>query len=173
MKRLILLRHAKTEAWYDGVDDHSRALLMRGIADVQLVGARLLTDAWRADRALVSTARRARETWVAIAPHMQGTELVLVDDLYLAGPQEIEEVLVDRAGEGTVMVIGHNPGLHDLACQIVRQGGALNSELAARVFDRFPTSCAALFEAENDTGYRATGFKLVDVIRARDLRGQG
>lgn len=169
MKRLILLRHAKTEAWYEGVDDHGRALTARGHSDAARVGAELKRLGWGADVALVSTARRARETWTALAPFFPGARLDLVEALYLASPAMIEETLAGSDGE-RVLVIGHNPGLHDLACRITYRGGAGDEHSAARIYEKMPTSCAALFEADDNGAYAAHRFRLIDVVRARDLR---
>lgn len=169
MKRLILLRHAKTEAWFEGVDDHGRALVPRGQSDASQVAAEIRRLDWAPSLVLISTARRARETWSAMAPCFGSTDTELVEALYLASPPMIEDVLAgfDR---DCVMVIGHNPGLHDLACRITYRAGAADEHSAARIYDRMPTSCAALFEAEEAGPYSPTSFRLIDVIRAKDLR---
>ena len=172
MKRLILLRHAKTEPWYEGVDDHGRALIERGRLDAALVAGALVDEGWSPDLVLVSTARHARETWGAAVPVFPAARYQLEDNLYLAGAHGIEQVLADHDGAPTVMVIGHNPGMHDLACAILRVAGSQDHHSALRVTEKFPTGCAALFEAEEDGAYSPTGFKLAGVIRPKDLRGE-
>lgn len=170
MKRLIFLRHAKTEDWYEGVDDHGRALVPRGHQDAARVANALVEAGWLADHLLVSTSRRTRETTRAVVAAMPQVQVRFVDELYLASPETIEEILKAAPLEGCVMVIAHNPGLHDLTCDMARTGGAVDDEAKSQLFDKFPTSCAALFEAEEDTGFHLAGFRLAGLIRAKDLR---
>lgn len=169
MKRLILMRHAKTEPWHDSVDDHGRALVERGHADAARIAVELKSRDWLPSHGLVSTARRARETWRAMLPTLGPATLDYLDDLYLAAPVTLEECLSQCAASGTVIVVAHNPGLHDLACAIAREAGAPDDEARARVFESFPTGSAALFEASADVAYRADAFALVGFIRPRDL----
>ncbi len=170
MDRLILMRHAKTEPWFEGVDDHGRALTTRGSADALLV-ARALAEAGAVPaRTIVSTARRTRETWGALSGVFRKTDVAYSDDLYLATPDQIEDVLGTEQTEGTVLVLGHNPGLYDFACMLARRGGAVSDLLTSRLWEKFPTSCCALFEADAEGPFAPDRFRLVDVIRARDLR---
>lgn len=170
MNRLILMRHAKTEPWHEGVDDHGRALIARGHADAALVADALQARGLLPDHALVSTARRARETWRALLPALSGATVEFIDELYLAAPVTIEDVLGQCAATGTVIVVAHNPGLHDLACDIARKAGCPDDTMLLRLFESFPTGCTAIFEAANEGAYSAGRFTLVDLIRARDLR---
>ena len=63
MKRLIVMRHAKTEDWAEGIDDHGRALTERGRLDAANVGREIIAKDWTPDFVAVSSARRAKETW--------------------------------------------------------------------------------------------------------------
>ncbi len=171
MQRLILLRHAKTEAWYEGVDDHGRALTAQGHDDCDNLAAALETAGWAPDLALVSTARRTRETWAHLAHRFMQTVTIPVDDLYLASAETLGEVLAthqDRSG--TILMLGHNPGLHDFACDLLRQAGSHDDHAARHLRNEMPTGCAALFDAGEETGFVAAHFRLFDVIRVRDLR---
>lgn len=170
MKRLIFLRHAKTEDWYEGVDDHGRALVPRGHEDAARVARALCEAGWAADHLIVSTARRTRETARAISAAMPGASVRFAEALYLASPETIAEVLQADPLDGCVIVIAHNPGLHEMACDIARIGGSSDETANHLLFEKFPTSCAALFEAEEDTRFHMAGFRLKGVIRARDLR---
>ena len=67
MKRLILMRHAKTETWTEGLDDFGRALTDRGHEDAARMAQELVDMGWSPERILVSTARRARETCSDVA----------------------------------------------------------------------------------------------------------
>lgn len=170
MQRLILLRHAKTEPWSEGIDDHGRALTERGKSDAALISTELKRRGWSVHQALVSTARRARETWRVVSDIYSQATLQLEDDLYLAGPDMIRDVIARHSGDGTLLVIGHNPGLHEAACDFARPQGRAKPELMRRLFERFPTGCAALFEANGDGCDDPSDMVLVDVIRPKDLR---
>lgn len=172
MRSLILLRHAKTETWYEGVDDHARALTERGRRDTANVAEAMREAGWTVDLAIVSTARRARETWLGLAPRFGETRLVYSDELYLAPPDAIAELLAAQDEPGSVLLVGHNPGLHDFALGLLRAAGTLDAYAADRLQDAFPTACAARFDAEEDTPFRTTAFKLTGLIRAKDLRGK-
>lgn len=172
MKRLILMRHAKTEAWHEGIDDHGRALVERGIQDAAMMGEHMVSLGWRPDHALVSTARRARETWRYASGALGGAEPTYEDDLYLAGPSTIESVLAAHELHGTLLLIGHNPGIHDFACGLARVGGASDDFALARLFEKFPTGCIALFEASEERSFHRAAFRLMDVVRPKDLRDE-
>jgi len=170
MHRLILLRHAKTEPWSEGIDDHARALTDRGKSDAALIAKELKRRGWDIEVALVSTARRARETWRVVSDIHSDSEARLEDDLYLAGPELIGDVIARHPGDRTMVVIGHNPGLHEAACDYGRQPRDGKASLIQRLFETFPTGCAALFEA-SDTGVSdPADLVLVDVIQPKDLR---
>ena len=171
MKRLILLRHAKTEPWHEGIDDHGRALTERGQDDAARVAEALRTAGFLPDRALVSTARRARETWSVAASILSDATMDLADDLYLASPDMIEDVIARGGAADTLIVVGHNPGLYDLACRLLRRGGSLDEEAANRLWEKFPTGCAAVFEAQDEGSLKSGSFQLLALFRPRDLGG--
>ena len=170
MKRLILMRHAKTEPWSEGIDDFARALVQRGISDAKNVAEDLKTRGWSPNLILVSTARRARETCSEVAKVIEDERIRPMEALYLSGVRGLQEAIRSAETEETLMLIGHNPGMHDFACEIFRDGGAENHRTALRLNEKFPTGCAALFEAEEDGAFVAAQFKLIDVIRAKELR---
>lgn len=171
MKRLILMRHAKTEPWNEGVRDRDRMLTPRGHGDSEAIAVALQQAGWAPDVALVSTARRTRETWRHLSLVFPECELKLSDELYLAGIPAIEELISeeDKGGAQTVIVVGHNPGLHELSGSILRLAGSENHRAAMRLASKMPTSAAALFEAEEDGPYVPVHFKLVDFIRPKTL----
>ena len=170
MKRLILMRHAKTEPWSEGLDDFARALLPRGISDAQLVAEEIKQRGWSPNLILVSTARRARETCSEVAKIIEDERVRPMEALYLSGMRGLTEAVSSAESEHSVMLIGHNPGLHDFACEIFREGGTRNHPASLRLHEKFPTGCAALFEAEEESAFVPAHFTLVDVIRAKDLR---
>lgn len=170
MKRLILMRHAKTEPWNEGVNDRDRMLTPRGHGDAEAIAVAMQQAGWTPDKALVSTSRRTRESWRHVALVFPDCKSQLHDELYLAGIPAIEQRLSEAASAcSTLLVIGHNPGMHDLAGSILRQAGSENHRAAMRLAAKFPTAAAALFESEEDDPYVPVHFKLVDFIKPKTL----
>jgi phosphohistidine phosphatase len=149
MHRLILFRHAKTEARAPGGDDIDRALVERGRADAERMG-QILADAGIApDLVLVSPALRARETWALASPAFPPVSVEVRDGLYDATPEEVADELTQGAASAdTVMVVGHNPSLHELAITLLEDGGADPVDIE-RVSAGFPTATAATFRFDD------------------------
>ena len=173
MKRLILMRHAKTEPWYQGGDDESRALLPRGKHDAGLVAAELKARGWVPDLTPISLARRTRQTWDMMSEYFPGAQREIREDLYLAGTSTLETILGAHESTGTLMLLGHNPGMHDLAAGISSRAGSRHQKAALTLSAKMPTAAAALFEAEEAGPFRAEAFKLQDYIIAKRLRPEG
>ena len=133
MQRLILMRHAKTEPWSEGIDDHARALTPIGHEAARAMGQALKAEGWTPAKAIVSTARRTRETWSHLSKIFGTSEMVLEEDLYLAGERGIADIIADQAGASSLIIIGHNPGLHDLALSILREAGSRDHQAAIRI----------------------------------------
>ncbi|GGB78380.1 SixA phosphatase family protein [Henriciella pelagia] len=170
MKRLILMRHAKTEPWNEGIKDRDRMLTERGHQDAELVASFLSDTGWQPDHALVSSARRTRETWRHLARHVPECRSTVSDDLYLAGIPAMEALIKKVAEDyGCVILVGHNPGLHELAGFILSQAGSENHRAAMKLAEKFPTGAAALFESEDDGPYVPVHFRLVDFVRPKTL----
>jgi phosphohistidine phosphatase len=162
-RRLYLLRHAKSSWKEQGLADHDRPLAPRGRRAARAL-ARHLRD--EPELVLCSTARRARETLAGIEPALGRSEIRLEPELYGAGPAALLERLREiSAHVGSVMVIGHNPGLQELALLLARDG---STELGAK----FPTGALATLAfrgpgwAELDRG----AAELVEFVRPRDLK---
>lgn len=147
MRRLVLLRHAKS-SWDDlSQSDHARPLNLRGQR-----AARQLGDVFRAlglvpDRVLCSTATRTRETWDLLAEGLGAgvPGARYFKDLYLADPDRLLAV-VKQEGEAaeTLLVIGHNDGLHEFALGLVSE--ATDLALRDKLSLKFPTAALAVFE---------------------------
>ena len=170
MKRLILMRHAKTEPWTEGIDDFGRALTPQGHSDARRMAEELVALGWGPERILVSSARRARETCAEVASVVTGEKVRPMESLYLTGVRGLTEAVAQNDRAATLMVIGHNPGLHDFALAILRDGGAADHQASLRLNEKFPTSCAALFEAECDGTFVPAQLRLMHILRAKDFR---
>ena len=167
MKRLILTRHAKS-SWDDPMTpDHDRPLNERGKAAAADLGQWLASRGYVPDEVLCSDALRTRKTYSGIAPALPGApELILKPALYHAGAEVMLAVLRHATG-GTVMMIGHNPGIADFASRIV-VAPPRNAEFA-----RYPTGATLVAEFVVDD-WADVGFGsgvTVDFIVPRELVG--
>jgi phosphohistidine phosphatase len=120
VKRLLILRHAKSDWGDSSLDDWERPLAGRGINDAPRVGEMLRQRSSLPDLIITSDAIRARSTAEAVAEAAGYTgEILLEPTLYLATPGAIVEVLNSIADDaGAVMIVGHNPGLEGLIAQL-------------------------------------------------------
>jgi phosphohistidine phosphatase len=142
MDVLILLRHGKAER--EAADDKSRDLTDRGRRQAAEAGAAIAAEGLEPDRILVSGAARTRQTFAALQSSF-GTPATFLDSLYMAPAQQIWNEAI-RSGGKIVLVIGHNPGLQDLAADLARQSNDRTSA-ALSLCDHFPTSAFAAFSA--------------------------
>jgi len=118
MKRLVLIRHGKSDWSHDALSDFDRPLNKRGIRDCPEMAERLLRRKIYPDRWISSTAKRARETVEKMNTVLafDRKKIFWTDQLYLASPSEIIEVLKKEGGEAsTLFVTGHNPGITEVA----------------------------------------------------------
>ncbi len=139
MRRLLVLRHAKS-SWKDhDQDDHDRPLNKRGKRDAPRIGRLLLAETLVPDLVFCSTARRARRTaeLVTAACGFDG-ELALEQGLYLATVPQLIAHAQSCEGEELLLLVGHNPGMQELV-------GALTGNQV-----RMPTAALALIELEID-----------------------
>lgn len=145
MHRLILFRHGKAEAESASGDDFDRKLAPRGELESARMGGTLAELGLKPDVVLVSPAARARETWAAAEPHFLNARVSYDDELYHADSAAIRHA-AEKAGKGvgTVMVVGHNPGLQELAVRLLQEGSS-PAPLVHRAQRQFPTAAAAVF----------------------------
>lgn len=120
MKRLLILRHAKS-SWNDAsLDDWERPLNDRGRRDAPRVGEWLRDHARQPDVIITSDAVRARTTAEAVAKAAgYSREIVIEPSLYHATPKAVLDLLTAVRDEAqTVLIVGHNPGLEELVRQL-------------------------------------------------------
>lgn len=117
MRRLILVRHAKS-SWTDpGLPDFDRPLNQRGRRDAPLMGQRLAETGWLPDRIVASPAQRARDTarLLAVALGYPEADIAWEPAIYEAEAHDLLAVVRRSAAElATIMLVGHNPGITDL-----------------------------------------------------------
>lgn len=149
MKRLILVRHAKTERRAASGEDFDRALTEDGRHDAAALGHALAAAGLIPDLALVSTAVRARETFEAMAVELPDVQRESREDLYEATSESLKAA-AHGAQADTVMVVGHNPGLQALASALVQACVAAGVDDRTAIEAGFPTASAAAFEFGDD-----------------------
>ncbi len=134
MRRLMLLRHAKTENDAPSGQDQDRRLDDRGRLDAAAVGGWIGRHPPLPDTVLVSTAVRTLQTWEIAREAMRDAakdlapqpQVEFLPELYGADPAKLLQII--RMAEATdprrLMVLGHNPGMHELALALAGSGDA-------------------------------------------------
>jgi phosphohistidine phosphatase len=145
MRRLLILRHAKAERLGAGQRDHERRLNGRGRDDAPRLGAYIARHRFVPDQALVSPAARTRETWQLAAKAMAAKVPVEFEEsIYEATPETLLKIVKRTAPKvETLLLVGHNPGLHELAVMLVASG---DIEARQRMKENFPTAALAVIE---------------------------
>lgn len=146
-KTLILLRHAKS-SWDDpDLDDFDRTLAPRGVRAAERMGVEIAARGWVPDHALVSPARRTRETAQIVFAQWPTPPMALdfPPELYEAQPENLLNCIRKLPEHAeSVILFGHNPGLEELAFHIA--GNNSNSAARDRMAAKFPTAGLARFD---------------------------
>jgi phosphohistidine phosphatase len=149
MRRLMLLRHAKTENDAPSGRDQDRQLDKRGHADAAEIGDWIGRHPPFPDSVLVSPAVRARQTWEiawgAMKDRAPQPQVELLSELYGADPSQLLQTIraAAAADPRRLLVIGHNPGMHELSLALTGSGDAAGRKALA---DNLPTSGLAIFD---------------------------
>ncbi|MGH3418710.1 MAG: SixA phosphatase family protein [Streptosporangiaceae bacterium] len=173
-RKLVLLRHAKS-AWPD-VPDQERPLARRGRRDAPAMGRWMRAAGHLPDQVLCSTARRARETWQLVQPGLGVTPPVSFDaDIYEASGARLLE-LIRRASPAarTILVVGHDPAVPELAVTLAAtHGGTVSvapSAMSDRMRAKFPTAAIAVLEFTGTWNQLAPGSaRLTCFVTPREL----
>lgn len=171
MRRLILLRHAKSDRT-PGVADLDRPLNPRGRRNAPRMGEYLAAEGLRPDALVVSPSLRTRQTWEAVQGALKGPEPEFVTAIYEA--PEAALLAVARATSDTaasLLMIGHNPGLQDLALRLVGSGDKTGRR---RLAVEFPTATVAVidFEGESWSAIGPGAGRLERFVAPKDLDGE-
>ena len=173
-RKLVLLRHAKS-AWPD-VPDHERPLAGRGIRAAPVMGRWLRDAGLVPDQVLCSTARRARETWQFAQAGLAATPPVSFEDrIYDATAIELLALIREvPPATGTLLLIGHNPAIEDLALMLAAAPGTASSGDLERMRAKFPTAAIAVLQPAGTWRTLAPGrARLTAFVTPRDLQAQG
>ena len=173
MRRLVLFRHAKSDWSNPRLPDEERPLAPRGLRDAPRMGAWLAARGIVPDKVLVSPAQRAQQTW-ELARRRLGADVPTetVEMLYAFGDHRpLLEAARRFGGEAqTLMLVGHNEAMHDLAETLARTGDEAQLK---RLRKKFPTAAIAVIDLPIDD-WRAlsptTPGGLVHHVRPKDLR---
>ena len=139
MRRLLLLRHAKSSWSEPGGRDHDRPLNRRGQEAAPRIGAYLARHGLIPDGILCSTARRARETWDLVAAEASAAPpATFTEKLYDASPRVLVDVFRGANPKAaSLLVVGHNPGLQEVATALIASGDLEDRE---RLREKLPTA---------------------------------
>jgi phosphohistidine phosphatase len=148
-RTLVLLRHAKSD-WSGGQADVDRPLADRGRRQAPDAGRWLATNLDGIGLAVVSPAARARSTWELVAAELATPPATRTDArVYGASADELLAVVRDLPDAvGTVVLVGHNPGLEDLATLLTGEPTRMTTSALAVLTVPGPWSAAAAGAAE-------------------------
>ncbi|TQF36606.1 phosphohistidine phosphatase [Bradyrhizobium sp. UNPF46] len=176
MRRLMLLRHAKTETDAPSGRDQDRRLDDRGHRDAAEIGDWIASHPPFPDTVLVSHAVRARQTWdiawQAMKDRVPAPQVEILPELYGADPAQILDSIrtaTAPADPKLLLLVAHNPGMHEAALMLMGGG---DPDGARALAHNLPTSGLAIFDFDvedwGDVAYRRG--KLVLFVSPKLLR---
>jgi phosphohistidine phosphatase len=170
MRRLLLLRHAKSSWDTPGLADLERPLAPRGRRTAPLVAQLMVKRRWVPDVVLCSQAERVRETWqLMVALLGEQIPVKTLRTIYPGAPSRLLMTLRRAPDEAkTLLLIGHNPGLGALATSLC---GAGSKKTLEKMSAKFPTAGLAVidFDVEHWSEVAAGAGRLEAFVRPKDL----
>ena len=164
-KTLLILRHAKAAVAAAGQADFDRPLAERGHKQMKVMGPAIVDAGFVPEHILCSSALRTRETLEDLLPALPALAAVTVSrGVYEADPDDLLLLIAEtNPAVGPLMVIGHNPTMHELALVLAATG---DRDLRRRLSDGFPTAAFAAigFEASSWSGIRPGAGRLLAVL---------
>ncbi len=177
MRHLMLLRHAKSSWDQVGLEDIDRPLSPRGRSAAPLLGRYISRKYRYPDLVLCSSAVRAYQTWELVSAEWDQADkpaspvVEIRTSLYLANPIDLQST-IKRIGDDvkTAMIIGHNPGMEQLAARLTHKGDPRDLKLMAK---KFPTAALAIIQLsiESWSSLRTGQGRLEAFVRPKDLLG--
>jgi phosphohistidine phosphatase len=143
MRRLILMRHAKSD-WSHGTSDHDRPLNPRGRGASEALGNWLRAEGFVPNVGFCSTAARTRET-CALLNLPESCTVTHLRQLYLAEPDEIIATLRQRASDDTLLLVAHNPGIAAAAVALLQDTPDQDA------FGRYPSGATTVMDFDIDS----------------------
>ncbi len=169
MKTLWLLRHAKARAGGADLADRDRPLSARGRDAALRMGRHLADRGARPDLVLCSPSVRTRETLELVAKELRAALAIEFEsDLYLASERDLRK-RIEQVPDGvaSILTVGHNPGIEELAAGLAVRGGA---EALAELHRRFPTGALAELRIHaRSWSHFARGCELVAFVTPKQL----
>jgi phosphohistidine phosphatase len=169
MKRLYLLRHAKSSAGEPGQADHERPLNARGRRAAERIGDLLAERGDAIELVLCSSARRTRETLERVLERLGAPPRIeTLRDLYLASSEDLLQRVRELPDDvGSALLVGHNPGIGELAQRLAARGSA---EALRQLREKFPTAALAILRFESAHWSQvARGAQLESFVLPREL----
>ncbi|MGI9391400.1 MAG: SixA phosphatase family protein [Boseongicola sp.] len=159
--KLILMRHAKSSWDNPTLDDFDRPLNARGNRDAPRIGRWLVDQGFTPEKAICSSAVRAKQTLDSLGLQMPVDYL---PELYMASPDRILGAIQGEIGN-TLLVVAHNPGMSMLAANLV------SDPPNHKRFDDFPTAStlALSFEIEDWSSLRSGTGSVLEFVTPHDL----
>lgn len=144
MRRLLLLRHAKSD-WPVDTEDALRPLSERGRRDAPAMGKAIVREGYIPGLAMISTALRTRQTWSLLSPMLE-QDVAMSEEPGLYGASE--QMLLDftrktQDAVETLLICAHNPGIERLARSFAKSG---DSDAIRRLERKYPTCGLAVIE---------------------------
>jgi phosphohistidine phosphatase len=174
MRQLLLLRHAKSSPGHASVPDRDRGLAPCGQRAAAALRQAMRRLGLAPDLVLVSPARRTSETLEALEPWDEAPLIEPIEMLYLAtAAQLLDAVRSVPETVRSVMVVGHNPGMHELAV-LLRGNATAPAAALAQLRAGYPTGALAEFNVPGAWSRLGSGGgQLVRFLRPRDLPEDG
>lgn len=144
-KTVYILRHAKAETGSATLDDHERGINQQGLDACVVIGKYMASESIIPDLVLCSTAKRAKTTWALVRETSKNTsKQEFTDMLYLASANEVvKQLMCLPESISSVMVVGHNPGLHQLSLNLAKKADDATLD---RLMLKFPTCALATID---------------------------
>jgi len=145
MRRLMLLRHAKSDWSKPGERDHDRRLASRGRESAPRIGAYMAGHGLVPDLVVCSTAARARETWELAAEAFAKPPRVVHDERIYANNPDVLLTLIKEteASVHSLLLVGHNPSFQIFADLMTASG---HGDARQRLREKFPTAALAVID---------------------------
>jgi phosphohistidine phosphatase len=166
MRTLYLLRHAKSSWDNPALPDRERPLAPRGLRDAKRIAKQIGRLGITPALVLCSSAVRTQETLDVLRPALAEVAVQVEEQLYDASSKTLLERLRAVPDEvGSVLLIGHNPGLHDLALALASSGAELG-----RLEAKFPTAALATLSLGHWSTLSPGDAELVAYVVPKQLR---